>query len=62
MKRALKVYVTIETIRDYLNDDTKVQEGPFFRKEEMNNVTEKAAYIHIPFCSHICYYCDFNKV
>lgn len=19
-------------------------------------------YIHIPFCSHICYYCDFNKV
>ena len=21
-----------------------------------------AAYIHIPFCSHICYYCDFNKV
>lgn len=24
--------------------------------------TVKAAYIHIPFCSHICYYCDFNKV
>ncbi|MEK5390691.1 radical SAM family heme chaperone HemW [Margalitia sp. FSL K6-0131] len=22
----------------------------------------KAAYIHIPFCEHICYYCDFNKV
>ncbi|MBA4535888.1 oxygen-independent coproporphyrinogen III oxidase [Bacillus aquiflavi] len=21
-----------------------------------------AAYIHIPFCEHICYYCDFNKV
>jgi len=20
------------------------------------------AYIHIPFCEHICYYCDFNKV
>lgn len=20
------------------------------------------AYLHIPFCSHICYYCDFNKV
>lgn len=19
-------------------------------------------YIHIPFCTHICYYCDFNKV
>lgn len=22
----------------------------------------KGAYIHIPFCEHICYYCDFNKV
>ncbi|WP_070120663.1 radical SAM family heme chaperone HemW [Bacillus marinisedimentorum] len=21
----------------------------------------KAAYIHIPFCEQICYYCDFNK-
>ncbi|WP_210366895.1 radical SAM family heme chaperone HemW [Bacillus sp. REN3] len=21
----------------------------------------KAAYIHIPFCHHICHYCDFNK-
>ncbi|WP_132743000.1 radical SAM family heme chaperone HemW [Scopulibacillus darangshiensis] len=22
----------------------------------------KGAYVHIPFCEHICYYCDFNKV
>lgn len=22
----------------------------------------KSAYLHIPFCEHICYYCDFNKV
>lgn len=22
----------------------------------------QAAYVHIPFCSHICYYCDFSKV
>ena len=22
----------------------------------------QAAYIHIPFCTHICHYCDFNKV
>jgi putative oxygen-independent coproporphyrinogen III oxidase len=22
----------------------------------------KAAYIHIPFCEHICHYCDFNKI
>jgi len=21
----------------------------------------KGAYVHIPFCEHICYYCDFNK-
>jgi len=24
--------------------------------------TSVSAYIHIPFCEHICYYCDFNKV
>ncbi|WP_253701569.1 radical SAM family heme chaperone HemW [Bacillus sp. FJAT-27445] len=23
--------------------------------------TRRAAYIHIPFCQHICHYCDFNK-
>jgi putative oxygen-independent coproporphyrinogen III oxidase len=22
----------------------------------------QSAYIHIPFCEHICHYCDFNKV
>ncbi|WP_077214031.1 radical SAM family heme chaperone HemW [Bacillus dakarensis] len=22
----------------------------------------KAVYLHIPFCEHICHYCDFNKV
>jgi len=22
----------------------------------------KSAYIHIPFCEHICHYCDFNKM
>jgi len=22
----------------------------------------KSAYLHIPFCEHICHYCDFNKV
>lgn len=22
----------------------------------------KAIYIHIPFCEHICHYCDFNKI
>ena len=22
----------------------------------------QAVYFHIPFCEHICYYCDFNKV
>ncbi|MGX6980044.1 radical SAM family heme chaperone HemW [Vagococcus elongatus] len=24
--------------------------------------SQLSAYIHIPFCEHICYYCDFNKV
>jgi len=24
-------------------------------------MTATSAYIHIPFCSHICYYCDFAK-
>lgn len=29
----------------------------------MNNLNNKiSAYLHIPFCEHICYYCDFNKV
>ncbi|KAF1298598.1 coproporphyrinogen III oxidase [Enterococcus sp. JM4C] len=30
----------------------------------MNNLhtSNRSAYIHIPFCEHICYYCDFNKV
>jgi oxygen-independent coproporphyrinogen III oxidase len=25
-------------------------------------MTIQAAYLHIPFCEHICHYCDFNKV
>jgi putative oxygen-independent coproporphyrinogen III oxidase len=25
------------------------------------NALINAAYIHIPFCEHICHYCDFNK-
>lgn len=27
----------------------------------MNKLIQ-SAYIHIPFCEHICHYCDFNKV
>ncbi|EOH87490.1 radical SAM family heme chaperone HemW [Enterococcus villorum] len=31
--------------------------------ETINSIERKvSAYIHIPFCEHICYYCDFNKV
>ncbi|EMF0083181.1 oxygen-independent coproporphyrinogen III oxidase [Enterococcus hirae] len=31
--------------------------------ETTNSAEQKvSAYIHIPFCEHICYYCDFNKV
>ncbi|MBC1733528.1 oxygen-independent coproporphyrinogen III oxidase [Listeria seeligeri] len=29
---------------------------------EENARNTSAVYIHIPFCEHICYYCDFNKV
>ncbi|MCQ2008457.1 radical SAM family heme chaperone HemW [Sporolactobacillus sp. STSJ-5] len=28
----------------------------------INRQVRRGAYIHIPFCDHICYYCDFNKV
>ncbi|MCI1856581.1 MAG: radical SAM family heme chaperone HemW [Sporolactobacillus sp.] len=27
----------------------------------MTESIPRGAYIHIPFCDHICYYCDFNK-
>jgi oxygen-independent coproporphyrinogen-3 oxidase len=27
-----------------------------------NNEQPTSAYIHIPFCQHLCYYCDFAKV
>ncbi|RHW41004.1 oxygen-independent coproporphyrinogen III oxidase [Neobacillus notoginsengisoli] len=27
----------------------------------MNETSPQSAYIHIPFCHHICHYCDFNK-
>lgn len=36
--------------------------GNTFMFEETPRVTNTSAYIHIPFCEHICYYCDFNKV
>lgn len=31
-------------------------------QENKSNRNQISAYIHIPFCEHICYYCDFNKV
>jgi coproporphyrinogen III oxidase-like Fe-S oxidoreductase len=31
--------------------------------ETINSVERKvSAYIHIPFCEHICYYCDFDTL
>lgn len=33
----------------------------FINRKGGENLT-RAAYIHIPFCQHICHYCDFNKV
>lgn len=29
--------------------------------EHVSNRPPRGAYIHIPFCDHICAYCDFNK-
>ncbi|MCB5951063.1 radical SAM family heme chaperone HemW [Enterococcus sp. BWT-B8] len=31
-------------------------------KNDKPSNSKVSAYIHIPFCEHICYYCDFNKV
>lgn len=31
-------------------------------EETRKNNSKVSAYIHIPFCEHICFYCDFNKV
>ncbi|MDR3156431.1 MAG: radical SAM family heme chaperone HemW [Lactobacillales bacterium] len=31
-------------------------------KQGKINNTKQSVYIHIPFCEHICEYCDFNKV
>lgn len=31
-------------------------------KLQKHTSTSVSAYVHIPFCEHICYYCDFNKV
>lgn len=28
----------------------------------MKTVEEKALYVHVPFCAHLCAYCDFPKV
>ncbi len=56
---------------DALSDGSKkkVEENHLGMPEgqTINDHLQKArknisAYIHIPFCEHICYYCDFNKV
>ncbi|MFD2306118.1 radical SAM family heme chaperone HemW [Enterococcus termitis] len=31
-------------------------------ENKIDSTNKISAYIHIPFCEHICYYCDFNKV
>ncbi|WP_321383571.1 radical SAM family heme chaperone HemW [uncultured Enterococcus sp.] len=31
-------------------------------ENEKISTNKVSAYIHIPFCEHICFYCDFNKV
>lgn len=34
---------------------------PFFELNEKSDWMVNSVYLHIPFCEHICHYCDFNK-
>ena len=49
-------------------DSLRVEDGDFFLEASLcgiiNNMQKKptSAYVHIPFCTQICYYCDFSKV
>ena len=46
----------------------KIKNGDFFLERTLcgiiNTMQKKptSAYVHIPFCTQICYYCDFSKV
>ncbi|QGS51778.1 radical SAM family heme chaperone HemW [Spiroplasma tabanidicola] len=31
------------------------------KKQELKNRNIKSLYVHIPYCEHICFYCDFAK-
>lgn len=49
-------------------DSLRVGDGDFFLEGSLcgiiNTMQKKptSAYVHIPFCTQICYYCDFSKV
>ena len=49
-------------------DSLRVGDGDFFLEWSLcgiiNTMQKKptSAYVHIPFCTQICYYCDFSKV
>ena len=49
-------------------DSLRVGDGDFFLEASLCgiiNIMQKkptSAYVHIPFCTQICYYCDFSKV
>jgi len=49
-------------------DSFSVGDGDFFLEASLcgiiNTMQKKptSAYVHIPFCTQICYYCDFSKV
>ena len=49
-------------------DSLRVGDGDFFLEASLcgiiNTMQKKptSAYVHIPFCTQICYYCDFSKV
>ena len=51
----------LKTVENQYDFSTKGERK--LMNEIINSAERKvSAYIHIPFCEHICYYCDFNKV
>ena len=55
-------------IESPFHDSLGVRHGDFFLEGSLcgiiNTMQKKptSAYVHIPFCTQICYYCDFSKV
>lgn len=54
-------YTSYPTAIQFTEDfDTAVYESSAWRSAALNNPL--SLYLHIPFCSHVCYYCGCNKI